>query len=477
MQNLEEQARSQAPINPDSSTPGCKIRSFNEIIIDKSPSETEKIIARYNYKVLWTYAANCILALWLITNPHLYDYKSVPLSTSDTISGALIILFEVLSFSPRRAWLRWCTPAVALWLLLAPLMFWSPSPATYLMDTLIACAVIVFSILVPGVPGRGGIELAGPDQPPGWTYNPSSWIRRWLGIVLALIGFFISRYLAAHQLGYIPHAWDPIFAGGSDKVLTSVVSRSFPISDAGFGGVAYILEALMGFMGDRARWRSAPWIVIMFLLLVLPLGITSIILVTMQPIIVGAWCGLCLIAAAGLLTSVPLAVHEAVAVGQFLLEAKSQKKDLWQIFWLGGTITGAGAEDPDRMSYSFSQRWIASVQGVTVPWSIFAQLAIGIWIMAQPHLLSFGGKIADYDYLLGAFVVTVAAVATAEVTRTVRFVNILLGLLLIVCASLFARPLPTVFYSELISGALLCIASLPRGAIIERYGNWDKYVK
>ena len=91
--------------------------------------------------------------------------------------------------------------------------------------------------------------------------------------------------------------------------LTSTVSRSFPISDAGFGAVAYIMEVLTGFMGDRARWRTAPWIVLMFALLVLPLGVTSVVLVITQPIIVHSWCGFCLIAAAALLTSVPLAVQ------------------------------------------------------------------------------------------------------------------------------------------------------------------------
>jgi len=477
MQNIKGWARSKPPNNRARSTPRYQIADFKESV-GKSAIEFERLLAQYNYKTLWTYAVNCILGLWLILSPFVYDYKSAELVTSDTISGALIILFEFLAFSPHRAKLRWLTPAVAFWLLLAPLVFWSPTPAVYLVDTLIACLVIAFSVLVPGVPGRAGVELVGPDQPPGWTYNPSSWIRRWLGIGLALVGFFISRYLAAHQLGYIPHAWDPFFGNGSDKVLTSAVSRSFPISDAGFGGVAYIMEVLTGFMGDRARWRSAPWIAVMFALLVLPLGVTSVILVITQPIIVGSWCGLCLIAAAALLASVPLAVHEAVAVGQFLLEAKANKMDLWQVFWMGGSIFRAGKEDPDRTHYTCDQRWIASVQGVTVPSTIFAQLVIGMWLMARPDLFPFiGTSSANCDHLLGAMVVTVAAVATAEVTRIARLVNIPLGLALIVVAFLFAADVPVVFWSEIISGIALILLSIPRGEIIERYAGWDKFVK
>jgi uncharacterized membrane protein len=476
MHNLEQRHKSAARLDPERSSPQFQIKGFDEIV-GKEPAELEQLIARYNYKILWTYTVNCILGVWLITSPHLYDYKSAGLAASDAMSGSLIILFEFLSFAPRLVLLRWCTAALGFWLLLAPLIFWSPTAATYLVDSLIGCLVITFSILVPGVPGRGGAELPGPDQPPGWTYNPSSWIRRWLGIALALVGFFISRYLAAHQLGYIPHAWDPFFGGGSDKVLTSAVSRSFPISDAGFGGVAYIMEVLTGFMGNRARWRTTPWIVVMFALLVLPLGVTSIVLVITQPIVVGAWCGLCLIAAAALLTSVPLAVHEAIAVGQFLVETKAQKKNFWQVLWMGGTTVGAGAQDPNRMRFTLGQRWIASVQGVTIPWTLFFEIAIGIWLMARPDILPFGTATADCDHLIGALVVTIAAVATAEVTRIARLINIPLGAALVVAALVLAKNLPLVFCSEVACGLALIILSMPRGKIIEKYAGWDRFVK
>ncbi len=453
-----------------------QIQDFNEIT-GKTSSEYQAEIEVYNYKNLWTYLVNCILGIWLITSPFLFDYKSQALSTSDIVSGALIILFECLAFSPRRTIVRWCTPAVAFWLLFAPLIFWSPTPAVYLNDSLIAIFVIALSILIPGTPGRGGAVLAGPDQPPGWTYNPSSWIRRWLGIALALLGFLISRYLAAHQLGYVAHAWDPFFGDGTDKVTGSAISKSFPISDAGFGSVAYVLEVLTGFMGDRARWRTSPWIAVMSAMLVLPLGVTSIVLVITQPVVVGAWCGLCLISAAALLTSVPLAVHEAIAVGQFLLAAKTQQKNLWQVFWFGGTILGAGGIDPDRKRYTLPQRWVASVRGVTVPWPIVFQLAIGIWLMARPDVLPADHVTANCDHLLGAMIVTVAAVASAEVTRIARFVNVVLGAMLVVAALVFARALPIVCGSELISGIILIIVSLPKGKIVEKYAGWDKFIK
>jgi len=407
------------------------------------------------------------------------DYKSFALQTSDIICGAAILLFEFFAFSPRRHWFRLGTMSAAFWLLLAPLLFWSPTPAVYLQDTLIGTLIITFALLIPGLPGQAGIEMDGRDIPPGWSYNPSSWIRRWLGVGLALAGFWISRYLAAHQLGYTNSVWDPFFGNGTERVLTSDISRSFPISDAGFGAVAYVMEVMAGCMGGRARWRTAPWTVAFFGLLVLPLGITSIILVITQPMFVGSWCGLCLIAAALLLTSVPLAVHEAVAVGQFLVLARKQGKSLWETFWHGGSIEVSDGEgkDPDRLHYSLAQRWIASVQGVNIPTTLAAQIGIGAWLMARPDILPATQVSANCDHLLGAFIVTTAALATAEVTRLARFANVLFGTATIFAGIFCAGGHPTVLVNAVLCGTLVTLLSIPRGPISEDYGNWNRLVR
>lgn len=453
-----------------------EIQNFREAI-GKGAQRFLEEIRLYHYKTLWTYVVNGILAIWLISQPFLLDYKSSALMKSDILSGIAVILIEIIAFVPRLALLRWGIAAVAFWLLLAPLIFWSPTPTTYLVDTLIACLLIAFAVLIPGLPGRAGIQLSGPDKPPGWSYNPSSWIRRWLGIALALLGFFLSRYLAAHQLGYIPHLWDPFFGNGSDQVTGSALSKSFPISDAGFGSVAYMLETLAGFMGSRARWRTAPFIAVTFALLVIPLGATSILLVIMQPVVVGAWCGFCLISAAALLISVPLAVHESIAVGQFLVLAYRQKKKFWQIFWLGGSVLGYGGKDPDRTHWSLRQRWAASVQGVSLPWLIIVQIIIGVWLMARPDILPFNIESADCDHWMGAIIVTVAAVATAEVTRTARYVNTIAGVLALILTLVFSSGSTAILISGIASAVLLIIASLPRGVIIERYASWNNLIK
>src|SRR5204862_4663842 len=131
---------------------------------------------------------------------------------------------------------------------------------------------------------------------------------------------------------------------GTRRVLTSDVSRAWPISDAGLGALSYLLEVLSGFMGGKDRWRTMPWMVAMFGFLVVPLGVTSIVLVILQPVAVGAWCTLCLVTAIAMLAMVPLAVDEVVAMGQFLKASVRLGAPFWRTFWMGGTIEG-GAKD------------------------------------------------------------------------------------------------------------------------------------
>ena len=145
---------------------------------------------------------------------------------------------------------------------------------------------------------------------------------------MAFVGFFLSRYLAAYQLGHIAWPWDPFFGDGTQRVLDSDVSKAWPVSDAGLGAVSYMLEALSGFMGGRNRWRTMPWMVVMFGVLVVPLGIVSIVLVILQPVAVGAWCALCLITAAAMLIMISPAVDEVVAMASFCGGAPRGQADL-----------------------------------------------------------------------------------------------------------------------------------------------------
>lgn len=418
--------------------------------------------------------AAIILGAWLITSPFTLDYRNAVLGWSDLVSGALVIVLASITLVRGSAWAVWANALVGVWLLFAPLVFWAPTGAAYTNDTLAGALIITFVLLMPGMPGMR--MLPGPDAPPGWSYNPSTWPQRAPIIALALVGFFLSRYMAAYQLGYIGSIWDPFFTPGTQAVLTSDVSRAFPISDAGLGAVAYMVEGLMGFMGDKRRWRTMPWMVTFFGILVVPLGIVSIALVILQPLVVEQWCTPCLIAAVAMLAMIALTLDEVVAMGVFLMQARREGQSLWRVFWQGGTLTGGASEAGERPVRPDVVTAEAMVWGVTLPWNLLATVGLGIWLMASPTVLGFGGATAHNNHLFGALVVTVAMIALGEVGRAVRFINVLFGAWFIVSPWLLSGATTASTVSDIVVGAALILLSIRRGPVRESYGSWNRYI-
>lgn len=423
----------------------------------------------------WPHFANMILGLWLVTSPFALGYRSTALELSDIVSGALVIVLAILSLSSRpvfKLWAPWTNSLVGVWLLFAPLVFWAPTAAAYSNDTLVGALVIVFAILV-AMPGMRMIP--GPDAPPGWSYNPSTWTQRAPIIVLALVGFFLSRQMTAFQLQHIGSMTDPFFGDGTVRVLTSDVSRAFPIPDAGLGAVAYMIEFLMGFMGDKVRWRTMPWMVTFFGILVVPLGVVSITLIILQPLAVGSWCTPCLIAAAAMLIMIPLTLDEVVAMCQFLVQAHREGQPLWQVFWKGGALR----KTPEAGSVSVRPDVVSSagmVWGMSLPWNLLVSTALGLWLMFAPFVLGSTGKAAHSDHLIGALVVTVAIISLADVGRPARFVNVLFGAWLIASPWLLGAATGA-RWNDMMVGILVLLLSFPRGPVGERYGSYERFIR
>jgi hypothetical protein len=80
--------------------------------------------------------------------------------------------------------------------------------------------------------------------------------------------------------------------------------------DAAFGALAYLGDAIFGLAGSTRRWQCRPWLVVIFGIDVIPLGIVSAILVVLQGTVVGSWCFLCICTAVISLLLVYLAVDE-----------------------------------------------------------------------------------------------------------------------------------------------------------------------
>ncbi|WP_153557498.1 vitamin K epoxide reductase family protein [Roseimaritima sediminicola] len=182
---------------------------------------------------------------------------------------------------------------------------------------------------------------------PPYPHNPSAWSQRIPICVLAMVAAAISTHLSLYQWGFIDGVWDPVFGNQSSQVVTSdTAKRMFAIigiHDAALGTLAYLGDAILGFAGSTRRWQYRPWLVILFGIDVIPLGIVSVILVILQGMVVGAWCFLCLITAVISLILVYWAWDEVRVSLTFLWLVWKQNRSpalLWKAFW--GTPTDEG---------------------------------------------------------------------------------------------------------------------------------------
>lgn len=411
-------------------------------------------------KAIWPSFVIILLGIWLIFSPATFGFSSKPLIFSDWIVGALFILLGFLNRKETSYFFPWVIGFLGIWLQAAPLIFWAPEPVSYLTDTMIGVMAIALSLLIPKMPNERAEE---PSIPPGWSYNPSSWAQRAPIALLAFLCWMFSRYLAAFELGYISTAWDPFFHQGTMDVLTSKVSNAFPLPDAGMGAFAYTLEFLSTCQGGKARWRTDPWLVLVFGLLVLPVGLTSICLVILQPLIVGAWCTLCLTTAVCMLIAIPFALDEVAAALQYLKHAKTSS--FCKLLFQGGECPGAGkdTETPSLTAPLFT--WMrASVRGISCPWNLAASALLGIGLMALPA----NGWLADIDPILGALTAVVSVLATSELARRLRFVNLFFSaLLLIAIFVLFAELTSLQIVLHMIVAVLLALFSFRKGHFYE----------
>lgn len=448
-------------------------------------SRYERRFRSEHHQSLWAHFLNMGLGGWLVSAPFIMGYESTAMIWSDVISGVALFILAFMALSWQASVARWGCAAIGLWVLFAPLVFWAPTAAAYTNGTLVGMLVIGFAVLVHPPPGVSPVAAeTGPSVPPGWDYSPSSWMQRMPIIILAFVGFFISRYLAAYQLGHIDGVWEPFFSGpasdtknGTEEIITSSVSEAWPVSDAGVGALTYALEILTGLIGSAKRWRTMPWLVLLFGFMIVPLGAVSITFIIIQPIILSTWCTLCLIAAAAMLIQIPYSFDEIIATLEFLRRRKKQGRPVLHILFTGDTDEEWKG---DREEDNFEQPpkgVIAEMLGggVTLPWNLLACIAIGIWLMFTRITLGAEGGMASADHLIGALVVTITVTALAEVMRPLRFLNVFFGMAMLITPFLFETSVWQMG-AGIISGLALISFSIPRGAVRSHYGEWNRVV-
>jgi hypothetical protein len=429
---------------------------------------------------------NIALGSWLFTQPILINVQEPLLRWSEMALGVLLMVFATAALSQRGTAARWVCAGIGAVVMAIPFLFHTGNAAAYLSDTLVGALIFGFAVGTKPEPGPSALAaLTGPDIPPGWSYNPSAWTQRVPIIATALIGLFVARYLAGYQLGHIPQVWDPFFAGsatdpqnGTEEVITSALSKAFPVSDAALGGYTYLMEILTGLVGAKARWRTMPWLVVLFGLMIAPLGITSIFFVIIQPIVIGTWSTVALIGAAAILIQIPYSLDELIATLQFVRRRVKAGRNGFAVFFRGDTDTlpagtSRAVDEFDQPPGAVLRSMMAG--GVNLPWNLGLAGLIGLALLFTRLWPGVEGNLAHAHHVVGSLVLTVVSIAAAEVARPARWLNLPLGASLMASPFLFEGDRAALLVSML-AGAALMALSVRRGPIHERYGSWDRVI-
>lgn len=105
-------------------------------------------------------------------------------------------------------------------------------------------------------------------------------------------------------------------------------------------------------------------------------------------------------------------------------------------------------------------------------WNQIVTILIGLWVMASPDVMGYNsGPERMNNQIVGPLVISFAMIATSETTRAVRWMNVTLGLWLVVA--------PYVLSYEPLKSSVLGIAilglSLIEGTRRERLGGgWSR---
>ena len=454
---------------------------MKEEFAPRGSDRSHELHLSHHKQYIWVLYLNMSLGLWLIADPFSFNYAKNIITYNTIGSGLALLVLSFIALHPYRIWAKWGIIFIGFWLFFFPIIFWVDTGEAYSLTTLLGTLIIGINLLVPNMPGIHLVRTTGPIKPPGWSYNPSAWEQRIPVLTIAWFGFFVARYLATFQLDFINNIPDPFFGKGTMKVIDSDLSKSFPISDAALGAFSYILDVLMGYLGSTARWRTQPWVVIIFAILIIPLGVVSISLVISQPLVVGYWCFYCLFTAVVSVSMMPFTFDEAFASMGFLIRAKREGQSFWKVFWKGGTLKDWPEEKyPNYDSTNFMKSTGKSLikDAGELPYNLWITAAIGVWIMTMPGVLGYtDSTLASSDIITGAITITFSIACMSEVARVGRYANIVFGLWLAASVFIFNVDVANYQWIHWLTAAGLIIFSIRRGPVVEKHGMWDKYIK
>lgn len=103
-------------------------------------------------------------------------------------------------------------------------------------------------------------------------------------------------------------------------------------------------------------------------------------------------------------------------------------------------------------------------------WARIVSAVVGVWLMAAPSVLGYGGVAADLDRIVGPIATSFAVVAIAEAARAVRWACVPCGLVLIVAPFLGVHG-GAAAINAIAAGVVLIGTAAVRGRLDERLGG------
>jgi hypothetical protein len=103
-------------------------------------------------------------------------------------------------------------------------------------------------------------------------------------------------------------------------------------------------------------------------------------------------------------------------------------------------------------------------------WSQLAGVALGIWLMASPAVLNYGGGARVCALVLGPLAASFSWIALSEVTRPIRRLNLPLGIGLLLSVLFFQQSMRSALNSAVV-GLLLGVLALVSSPIKGSYGG------
>ena len=143
-----------------------------------------------------------------------------------------------------------------------------------------------------------------------------------------------------------------------------------------------------------------------------PLGGVSIFFIIIQPIMIGTYCTLCLLAAVAMLIMIPLTLDEVVAMAQYMLRSVRTGRPFWRTFFRGGPEPNGTIDENDQgFSATLGAQATAAFRGASLPWTLVASCAVGAWLMFSRLIFATSSAIANSDHLSGAMIITITICA------------------------------------------------------------------